>query len=406
MFGGNNNNSAVPPFLDNKHFLCPSNASNQPQLYGNLPIDFHVGSVNFLQTKHGSLGLPTNECGRDTEAISRPQNLQNCLNNNICHDEADRLRSILNQNPVSTGLRLSYDDYDHNSTITSGSGSMMASSSIISSLSNDVKTEFDRQNEELENYIRIQEEHIAKGARDMMQRHTTSLWTALENLVGKKLQEKDLEFESITRKNRELVESMKKVTADAQSWCYTAKYNESVCNILKTNLQQAMQDSNQGKEGFGESDMDDAASFVDPNNYLGLPGGSGKPKSVKNNIVCKLCKKKEVCILLMPCRHLCLCKDCEGSVRVCPVCRLITAAHFEPHQILNSTPGHCNLERREYQKLRKSNQKAMGSEGRKSVIINVTGFKKFEGVAENPTETIVNNLRNYVATAGVLAYWG
>lgn len=51
---------------------------------------------------------------------------------------------------------------------------------------------------------------------------------------------------------------------------------------------------------------------------------------------------------------------------------------------------------------RKSNQKKMGSEGRKSVIINVTGFKKFEGVAENPTETIVNNLRNYVATAGLL----
>ncbi|CAA2967776.1 pyroglutamyl-peptidase 1 [Olea europaea subsp. europaea] len=44
----------------------------------------------------------------------------------------------------------------------------------------------------------------------------------------------------------------------------------------------------------------------------------------------------------------------------------------------------------------------MGSEGRKSVIINVTGFTKFEGVAENPTETIVNNLRNYVATAGLL----
>ncbi|CAA3020549.1 E3 ubiquitin- ligase BOI [Olea europaea subsp. europaea] len=206
---------------------------------------------------------------------------------------------------------------------------MLDSSSIISSLCNDIKTEFKLPNEEIEKYIRIQEEHVAKGLRDLKQRHTTSLLMALENLLSKKLQEKDLELKIITRKNLELVESMKKVTAEAQSWCYPAKYNESVCNILKTNLQLAMQDSNQGKEGFGDSEMDDAESFVDPNNYLSLPSGSGEPKSVKNNMVCKLCKMKEVCILLMPCRHLCLCKDCEGSVRVCPVCRLITASHFE-----------------------------------------------------------------------------
>lgn len=329
MFGGNKKNSAVLPFLDNKSFLCPAEASNQPQLYRNLPNYFHAGSVNFLQNKHGRLGVPPNECGKDTEAISRRQNLQIYLNNNICHDAADGLRSILNLNPVSTGLRLSYDDDDHNSSITSASGSMMVSSSIISSLRNDIKTEFDQQNEELKNYIKTQEEHIAKRVSDMKQRHTNSLLTALENQVGKKLQEKDLEFESITRKNRELVESMKKVTAEAQRWFYMAKYNESVCDVLKTNLQQAMQDSNQGKEGFGDSDMDDAASFVDPNNYLGLPGGSGKPKSVENNMVCKLCKTKEVCILLMPCRHLCLCKDCEGSVHLCPVCRSITTAHIE-----------------------------------------------------------------------------
>ncbi|CAI9092941.1 OLC1v1028316C1 [Oldenlandia corymbosa var. corymbosa] len=45
----------------------------------------------------------------------------------------------------------------------------------------------------------------------------------------------------------------------------------------------------------------------------------------------------------------------------------------------------------------------MGSEGRKSVIINVTGFKKFHGVAENPTEYIVNNLQNYVQKRGLPA---
>lgn len=43
----------------------------------------------------------------------------------------------------------------------------------------------------------------------------------------------------------------------------------------------------------------------------------------------------------------------------------------------------------------------MGSEVPKSVTIHVTGFKKFQGVSENPTESIVNNLKKYVEKKGL-----
>ncbi|XP_055810312.1 uncharacterized protein LOC129880348 [Solanum dulcamara] len=45
----------------------------------------------------------------------------------------------------------------------------------------------------------------------------------------------------------------------------------------------------------------------------------------------------------------------------------------------------------------------MGSEGPKSVTIHVTGFKKFHGVAQNPTEIAVNNLKDYVEKRGLRA---
>ena len=38
----------------------------------------------------------------------------------------------------------------------------------------------------------------------------------------------------------------------------------------------------------------------------------------------------------------------------------------------------------------------MGSEGPSTITIHVTGFKKFHGVSENPTETIVSNLNDYM----------
>lgn len=42
----------------------------------------------------------------------------------------------------------------------------------------------------------------------------------------------------------------------------------------------------------------------------------------------------------------------------------------------------------------------MGSEAPPAVTIHVTGFKKFHGVPENPTETIVNNLKDYLKKKG------
>ncbi|KAJ0976440.1 hypothetical protein J5N97_018405 [Dioscorea zingiberensis] len=43
----------------------------------------------------------------------------------------------------------------------------------------------------------------------------------------------------------------------------------------------------------------------------------------------------------------------------------------------------------------------MGSEGPQVVTVHVTGFKKFHGVSENPTETIVRNLKEYMEKKGL-----
>lgn len=43
----------------------------------------------------------------------------------------------------------------------------------------------------------------------------------------------------------------------------------------------------------------------------------------------------------------------------------------------------------------------MGSEGPQTITIHVTGFKKFHGVSDNPTETIVTNLKEYIKKTGL-----
>lgn len=35
---------------------------------------------------------------------------------------------------------------------------------------------------------------------------------------------------------------------------------------------------------------------------------------------CLICRIRAVSILLFPCRHMCICKECDASVKHCPIC--------------------------------------------------------------------------------------
>lgn len=266
---------------------------------------------------------------REAEDFARAHKLQISLSSPV-QDEVDLSASIPNPNVVSTGLRLSLDDDEHNPSVASACGSM-PSLPIMMSLGDNLRTEIDRQREEFDHYIRIQEEHITKEVKEMKQRHMASFLGAIEEAVGKILREKEVEIENMNRKNRELVERIKQVAVEAQSWHYRARYNESVVNVLKNNLKQALaQGADQVKEGCGDSEVDDAASTYNPSHDHGL-GLTGVMPSVSllgskastsgEQMACKACRTKEVSMLLLPCRHLCLCLHCEGFIDVCPVCQ-------------------------------------------------------------------------------------
>nr|GEV53707.1 hypothetical protein [Tanacetum cinerariifolium] len=278
-----------------------------------------VDPVNYSGRERNSPVFQSNKRPREVETNLMQKQLQISLNQNYYNEESDRPSSIPNPHAVSTGLKLSYDDEERNSSITSASGSMTAAPSIMSSFGDSVTTELDRQNEELERYVMLQGDNMLKGVKDIRQRHMTSILASIGKGMDQKLREKDLEIEAINRKNKELVERIKQVANEAQNWHYRAKYNESVVNMLKTNLQQALAQGNdqQVKEGFGDTDLEnDAVSSIDPNNYLGMTNAPSKTRN--HGMICRMCNMKEVSVLVMPCRHLSLCKDCDRGVNTCP----------------------------------------------------------------------------------------
>ncbi|CAN7098122.1 hypothetical protein BRARA_F00712 [Brassica rapa] len=332
MLSGNNGNTAPQVFMNENQLQYQTNTqSNQLHLLGTMGGGgcTTVNPVNYFANDNLVPMVRPNKRGREAESISnnisiqRQHQLQMSLNyNHSVQEEA------LKENLVSTGLRLSYDDEERNSSVTSASGSIVAASPFSQSLDDSLRIHLHRQKNELDQFLKIQAAQMAKGVRDIKQRQIASLLSTIEQGVSRKLQEKDQEIEIMNRKNKELVERIKQVTTEAQNWHHRAKYNESVVIALKSNLQQAMSHNNnnkkvtadQGKEGFGDSEIDDAASsYIDPNNK----------KMGNQRMRCRMCNAKEVSVLLVPCRHLSLCKECDVFTSVCPVCKSLKTSSVQ-----------------------------------------------------------------------------
>lgn len=121
-----------------------------------LHLSVPVGPLNYMGNNHTSAMEQPTKRAREAESISRQQKHLVSLNNNYSQDKAGQSGSILNPNPVSTGLKLAYEEDEHNSSVTSASESMTAALPAILSLSDNLKLEMDRQNEEFDCYIRLQ----------------------------------------------------------------------------------------------------------------------------------------------------------------------------------------------------------------------------------------------------------
>jgi E3 ubiquitin-protein ligase BOI and related proteins len=142
----------------------------------------------------------------------------------------------------------------------------------------------------------------------------------IEDKVLQKLREKETEVENINKRNMELEDQMEQLSVEAGAWQQRARYNENMIAALKFNLQQAYLQGRDSKEGCGDSEVDDTASCCNGRS-LDFHLLSNENSNMKDLMKCKACRVNEVTMVLLPCKHLCLCKDCESKLSFCPLCQ-------------------------------------------------------------------------------------
>ncbi|KAG6475161.1 probable BOI-related E3 ubiquitin-protein ligase 2 [Zingiber officinale] len=227
--------------------------------------------------------------------------------------ENSQISSIdfLHTGSVSTGLGLSLDD--RRIVASSGESQLL----LLPTFDQDINHEMQRMDAEIDQFIKLEGERLRKSIIEKLQMKQFQTIASLEEKIRRKVREKESEMEDINKRNAELEEQLKQLALEASTWQQRAKYNESLINSLKYNLEQLYAQRKDTKEGCGDSEVDDAASCC--NGDMGLQLMSKQNNDVLSK-VCKACGVNDICMLLLPCKHVCLCKECESKLSFCPSC--------------------------------------------------------------------------------------
>ncbi|CAE6219471.1 unnamed protein product [Arabidopsis arenosa] len=182
-------------------------------------------------------------------------------------------------------------------------------------------SQIQQQNSEIDRFVAQQTETLRIELEARQRTQTRMLATAVQNAILKKLKEKDEEIIRMGKLNWVLQERVKNLYVENQIWRDLAHTNEATANNLRSNLEQVL------------AQVDDFDAFrrplveeEDAESSCGSCDGGDLTAAVNGG--CRRCGDLTASVLVLPCRHLCLCTVCGSSalLKKCPVCDMVMTA--------------------------------------------------------------------------------
>ncbi|KAK1283065.1 hypothetical protein QJS10_CPB21g00123 [Acorus calamus] len=163
----------------------------------------------------------------------------------------------------------------------------------------DLFTRMQMDHQELERFIFSQTEKTMVELEQKRRRHLATVLRVVEDRMQCVLRGKDEEIAILGRKNSSLEERVRVLEMEGQIWKTLAQNNEATITALQVDIENARNDN-----GAVNLEAEDSASscHVDDGRY------------------CRGCNRCDISVLVLPCRHLCLCSECDPKTDTCPVC--------------------------------------------------------------------------------------
>ncbi|CAI9095539.1 OLC1v1031522C3 [Oldenlandia corymbosa var. corymbosa] len=266
------------------------------------------------------------------------------------------------RNAVSIGLGLTFGENLHQQqqqqslhhqpqhSFSLSPQSSAQSSVLLSILSDDLASHIKQQRDEVEHFLLAQGEQLRRTLAEKRQRHYRSLLSAAEESVARRLREKEAEVEKASRRNAELEAKAAQLSIESQAWQHRAKMQEHMAANLQAQLERAIISTggagaagtgynnnnnnnnnvasqvqerdewggnDSGAVGGGEAE-DAESAYIDPDRVVEKPGPP-----------CKACRRRVASVVLLPCRHLSLCTECDAVAQACPLCLGLRSSSLE-----------------------------------------------------------------------------
>ncbi|KAK9051912.1 hypothetical protein SSX86_028540 [Deinandra increscens subsp. villosa] len=194
----------------------------------------------------------------------------------------------------------------------------------ISICSSSVMMNIQKQNQEIEGFISLQNERLRLALQAQRKQQLLTILKSYESKSELLLRQKDEEIKRATKRRIELEEFLRRTDMERQKWQIAANETEAMVISLNNTIEQL-------SEKLIKTDVEDEGSCCHDDN------GENNNMKKKKMMICRSCFNEESCVVMLPCRHLCACESCDVFLHSCPVCKMVKKASIQVSRFDNSS---------------------------------------------------------------------
>ncbi|KAL0383927.1 UNVERIFIED_CONTAM: putative BOI-related E3 ubiquitin-protein ligase 2 [Sesamum radiatum] len=174
----------------------------------------------------------------------------------------------------------------------------------------------ENQRMEIDFFINSQNERLRLALQEQRKQQIALFMKKYESKIQFLIKQKEEEIARAAKKSMELQDFLKRMEVENQTWQRVARENEAMVASLNSTIERL-------REEAGNAAEDAESCCVEEEKRT----ETWVEKARK--MVCRCCNSRNSCVIMLPCRHLCSCRDCEALLDSCPVCTTVKKASIE-----------------------------------------------------------------------------